>query len=83
MCFVVEILETIVLDSVRLEQTEVNRDRVNIFPTDPEYTGFYTLAAYIYIVIYIYIYIYIVIYIYIYSHPQTDLFRSIRTHQCG
>ena len=19
----------------------------------------------------------------IYSHPQTDLFRSIRTHQCG
>ena len=21
--------------------------------------------------------------IYIYSHPQTDLFRSIRTHQCG
>ena len=22
-------------------------------------------------------------YIYIYSHPQTDLFRSIRTHQCG
>ena len=23
------------------------------------------------------------IYIYIYSHPQTDLFRSIRTHQCG
>ena len=20
---------------------------------------------------------------YIYSHPQTDLFRSIRTHQCG
>ena len=27
--------------------------------------------------------IYIRIYIYIYSHPQTDLFRSIRTHQCG
>ena len=26
---------------------------------------------------------YIYIYIYIYSHPQTDLFRSIRTHQCG
>ena len=23
----------------------------------------------------------IYIYIYIYSHPQTDLFRSIRTHQ--
>ena len=23
------------------------------------------------------------IYIYIYSHPQIDLFRSIRTHQCG
>ena len=23
------------------------------------------------------------IYIYIYSHPQTDLFRSIKTHQCG
>ena len=23
------------------------------------------------------------VYIYIYSHPQTDLFRSIRTHQCG
>ena len=23
------------------------------------------------------------IYICIYSHPQTDLFRSIRTHQCG
>ena len=23
------------------------------------------------------------IYIYIYSHPQTDLIRSIRTHQCG
>ena len=23
------------------------------------------------------------IYIYIYSHPQTDLFRSIRTHQWG
>ena len=22
-------------------------------------------------------------YIYIYSHPQTDLFRSIRTQQCG
>ena len=22
-------------------------------------------------------------YIYIYSHPQTDLFHSIRTHQCG
>ena len=22
-------------------------------------------------------------YIYIYSYPQTDLFRSIRTHQCG
>ena len=21
--------------------------------------------------------------VYIYSHPQTDLFRSIRTHQCG
>ena len=21
--------------------------------------------------------------LYIYSHPQTDLFRSIRTHQCG
>ena len=31
----------------------------------------------------IYVYIYIYIYIYIYSHPQTDLFRSIRTHQCG
>ena len=28
-------------------------------------------------------YIYIEIYIYIYSHPQIDLFRSIRTHQCG
>ena len=27
--------------------------------------------------------IYIYIYIYIYCHPQTDLFRSIRTHQCG
>ena len=27
--------------------------------------------------------VYIYIYIYIYSHPQTDLFRSIRTHQCG
>ena len=26
---------------------------------------------------------YIYMYIYIYSHPQTDLFRSIRTHQCG
>ena len=26
---------------------------------------------------------YIYIYIYIYCHPQTDLFRSIRTHQCG
>ena len=23
------------------------------------------------------------IHIYMYSHPQTDLFRSIRTHQCG
>ena len=23
------------------------------------------------------------IYIYIYGHPQTDLFRSMRTHQCG
>ena len=23
------------------------------------------------------------IYIYIYCHPQTDLFHSIRTHQCG
>ena len=29
------------------------------------------------------LYIYIYIHIYIYSHPQTDLFRSIRTHQCG
>ena len=29
------------------------------------------------------IYRYIYIYIYIYCHPQTDLFRSIRTHQCG
>ena len=28
-------------------------------------------------------YIYIYIYIYIYCHPQTNLFRSIRTHQCG
>ena len=28
-------------------------------------------------------YIYIYIYIYIYSHPQTDLFRSIRIQQCG
>ena len=27
--------------------------------------------------------LYIYIYIYIYSHPQTDLFRSIRTHQCA
>ena len=27
--------------------------------------------------------LYIYIYIYIYCHPQTDLFRSIRTHQCG
>ena len=26
---------------------------------------------------------FIYIYIYIYNHPQTDLFRSIRTHQCG
>ena len=26
---------------------------------------------------------FVCIYIYIYSHPQTDLFRSIRTHQCG
>ena len=26
---------------------------------------------------------YIYIYIYIYSHPKTDLFRSIRTPQCG
>ena len=42
--------------------------------------------------IYIFIYIYsvccihmgsIYIYIYIYSHQQTDLFDSIRTHQCG
>ena len=29
------------------------------------------------------IYIYIYIYISLNSHPQTDLFRSIRTHQCG
>ena len=27
--------------------------------------------------------IYSCIDIYIYSHPQTDLFRSNRTHQCG
>ena len=27
--------------------------------------------------------VYIYIYIYTYSHPMTDLFRSIRTHQCG
>ena len=36
---------------------------------------------------FIYIYIYILththIYKFIYCHPQTDLFRSIRTHQCG
>ena len=31
----------------------------------------------------IHLHIYMYIYIYIYSHPQTDLFRSIRTHQCG
>ena len=30
-----------------------------------------------------FIYIYIYIYIHIYCHPQTDLFRSIRTLQCG
>ena len=29
------------------------------------------------------IYIYIYIYIYLYCHPQTDLFRSIRTLQRG
>ena len=27
--------------------------------------------------------IYIYIYIYLDSYPQTDLFRSVRTHQCG
>ena len=26
---------------------------------------------------------YLMILVYIYSHPQTDLFRPIRTHQCG
>ena len=31
----------------------------------------------------LYIALYIYIYIYIYSHSQTDLFRSIRTHQWG
>ena len=45
------------------------------------------LVIVIYITLFpIYIYIYIYIYIpasNIYSHPQTDLFRSIRTHQCG
>ena len=29
---------------------------------------------------FVYIYIYSG---YLYSHPQTDLFRSIRTHQCS
>ena len=27
--------------------------------------------------------LYVNVYIYIHSHPQTDLFHSIRTHQCG
>ena len=29
------------------------------------------------------IHTHIYIYIYIYSHPQTDLFRSLRNLQCG
>ena len=31
----------------------------------------------------VWVVLYIYIYIYIYSNPQADLFRSIRTHQCG
>ena len=37
-------------------------------------------TSYIFFVIEIYIYIYIYIYT---CHPQTDLLRSIRTHQYG
>ena len=53
------------------------------------HSAFTPLRPHIYIYKYMYIdlsvddNIYIYIYIYIYSHPQTHLFCSIRTLQCG
>ena len=60
------------------------------------YTWVYVDDIYIYIYIYISFYIYliawmlicdqpytVIIYVYIYSHPQINLLRSIRTHQCS
>ena len=44
-------------------------------------TGYIDIMLLIFIIIMRWLVIYI--YIYIYSHPPTDLFRSIRTHQCG
>ena len=40
-----------------------------------------TILLYQYVCLYSYSMLYQ--YCYIYSHPQTDLFRSIGTHQCG